>query len=76
MLGIIALTSFISTLSGLWGVLVTDLLQFGIAMTASFAAAYFAVQQPQVGGLSGLFAKVPPALASSNSTKSSSKRVR
>src|SRR5207237_9572824 len=29
-IGLIALTSFISTLSGLWGVLVTDLLQFAI----------------------------------------------
>ena len=27
-IGLIALTSFISTLSGLWGVLVTDLFQF------------------------------------------------
>lgn len=44
--------------SGLWGVLVTDFIQFGIAMTGSFAAAYFALAQPEVGGLSGLFAKV------------------
>ena len=29
--------------SGLWGVLVTDFIQFGIAMTGSFAAAYFAL---------------------------------
>src|SRR5262249_10967201 len=29
--------------SGLWGVLVTDFIQFGIAMSGSFAAAYFAV---------------------------------
>src|SRR5262249_48902505 len=28
-------------------------------MTGSFATAYFALQQPQVGGLSGLFSKVP-----------------
>src|SRR5205814_324196 len=41
--------------SGLWGVMVTDMIQFGIAMTGSFAAAYFALQQPQVGGLAGLF---------------------
>jgi Na+/proline symporter len=45
--------------SGLWGVLVTDLVQFGIAMTGSFAAAYFALQQPEVGGLAGLVAKLP-----------------
>src|SRR5256885_7841229 len=47
--------------SGLWGVMVTDLIQFGIAMTGSFAAAYFALQQPEVGGLAGLFAKIPPS---------------
>jgi SSS family solute:Na+ symporter len=43
--------------SGLWGVMVTDLIQFGIAMTGSFAAAYFALQQPEVGGLAGLIAR-------------------
>ena len=43
--------------SGLWGVLVTDFIQFGIAMTGSVAAAGYAVRQPQVGGLAALFAK-------------------
>lgn len=46
--------------SGLWGVLVVDFIQFGIAMTGSFAAAYFALKQPQVGGLSGLLSKIDP----------------
>ena len=46
--------------SGLWGVLVTDLVQFGFAMTGSFAAAYFALQQPQVGGLAGLIRQTDP----------------
>jgi Na+/proline symporter len=46
--------------SGLWGVLVTDFIQFGIAMTGSFAAAYFALKQPEVGGLAGLIAKTDP----------------
>ena len=45
--------------SGLWGVLVTDFIQFGIAMSGSVAAAYFALKQPEVGGLAGLIAKVP-----------------
>src|ERR687884_311409 len=45
--------------SGLWGVMVTDLIQFVIAMTGSFSAAYFALKQPQVGGLAGLFHRVP-----------------
>lgn len=47
--------------SGLWGVLVTDLVQFGIAMAGSLAAAYFAVQRPEVGGLEGLVARTPAA---------------
>jgi Na+/proline symporter len=48
--------------SGLWGVLVTDFIQFGIAMTGSFAAAYFAVKQPEVGGLYGLFHRLDPKM--------------
>ena len=47
--------------SGLWGVLVTDFIQFGIAMTGSIAAAVYAVRQPQVGGLDGLFARLDPS---------------
>ena len=53
-----ALNVAFAATSGLWGVLVTDFIQFGIAMTGSFAAAYFALRQPQVGGLAGLFEKV------------------
>ncbi len=44
--------------SGLWGVLVIDMIQFFIKMAAVIAAAYFAVQLPQVGGLGGLVAKL------------------
>ena len=44
--------------SGLWGVLVIDMLQFFIKMTAVIAAAYFAVTLPQVGGLHGLVEKL------------------
>src|ERR1039458_4113673 len=44
--------------SGLWGVLVIDMSQFFIKMTAVIAAAYFAVTLPQVGGLSGLVSKL------------------
>ena len=47
--------------SGLWGVLVTDFIQFGIAMGGSFAAAVYALRHPAVGGLDGLFAKIDPA---------------
>ena len=47
--------------SGLWGVLVTDFIQFGIAMAGSFAAAYFSLQHPQVDGLANLIARTDPA---------------
>src|SRR5258706_1136281 len=40
-IGMIALTSFISTLSGLWGVLVTDVFQFVIKMSMVIALAVF-----------------------------------
>jgi Na+/proline symporter len=44
--------------SGLWGVLVIDMFQFFIKMAAVIAAAYFAVNLPQVGGMSGLVEKL------------------
>jgi SSS family solute:Na+ symporter len=47
--------------AGLWGVLVTDLIQFGIAMGGSFAAAYYALKHPQVGGLDGLMTRIDPS---------------
>ena len=47
-----------ATHSGLWGVLVIDMVQFFIKMTAVIAAAYFAVNLPQVGGLSGMVEKL------------------
>ena len=53
-----ALNVVFATHSGLWGVLVIDMIQFFIKMTAVIAAAYFALQLPQVGGLSGLVAKL------------------
>ena len=53
-------TVFFASVSGLWGVLVTDSIQFSITMTATFALAYFALSQPQVGGLSGLIAQIDP----------------
>src|SRR5215212_1260170 len=44
--------------AGLWGVLVIDMIQFFIKMTAVVAAAYFALRLPQVGGLHGLVDKL------------------
>ena len=47
-----------ATHSGLWGVLVIDMVQFFIKMAAVIAAAYFAVELPQVGGMHGLVEKL------------------
>lgn len=44
------------SLGGLQGVLITDMLQFAMAMIGSVAAAYVVLQLPEVGGLSGLLA--------------------
>jgi SSS family solute:Na+ symporter len=54
------ITIFFASVSGLWGVLVTDSIQFSITMTGTFAVAYFVVKQPQVGGLAGLVARTDP----------------
>ena len=44
---------------GLWGVMLVDLIQFGIAMTGAVAVAWFALKQPEVGGLAGLMDRLP-----------------
>ncbi len=49
-------TVIYSATSGLWGILVTDLLLFTISMIGSVAAAVYALRLPEVGGLSGLMA--------------------
>jgi SSS family solute:Na+ symporter len=48
------LTGLYSTISGLWGVIVTDFFQFALAMTGCIALAVFALNA--VGGMSGLVA--------------------
>ena len=55
-LGLIALTSFISTISGLWGVLVTDMIQFVIKMTMVIVLGVAAVAA--VGGIDAMKAKL------------------
>src|SRR6202790_3511675 len=55
-LGMIVITSIISTLAGLWGVLVTDLFQFAVKMSMVIALAVFAVEA--VGGVHELKTKL------------------
>jgi SSS family solute:Na+ symporter len=60
-LGIMAITCFISALSGLWGVLVTDMFQFVIKMGMVIVLAVYAVRA--VGGIDAMKQKLPrPAL--------------
>ena len=58
LLGVGLLNVAFAAHSGLWGVLVIDMIQFFIKMSAVIAAAYFALQLPEVGGLSGLVTKL------------------
>ncbi len=62
-LGITALLVLVvavySLLSGLWGVTVTDVFQFVIAMGGSFVLAFVVLGRPEIGGLAGLRAKLP-----------------
>ncbi|MCH7804840.1 MAG: Na+:solute symporter [Acidobacteria bacterium] len=48
-----------AALSGLWGVAVTDLIQFVIAMTGSLVLAIVVIRLPQVGGIRGLKDQLP-----------------
>jgi solute:Na+ symporter, SSS family len=52
LLALLAFTAFYTTIAGLWGVLVTDLVQFVLKMGMVIALAYFSVRA--VGGLSAL----------------------
>ena len=54
--GMMLVTAFVSTLSGLWGVLVTDVFQFVLAMGMVVALAFFAVAK--VGGMDALIMQI------------------
>src|SRR5262245_43798169 len=56
LLALLLFTAFYTTLAGLWGVLVTDLVQFILKMGMVIALAYFAVHA--VGGLGALKTQV------------------
>ena len=49
-----------ASVSGLWGVLAIDLVQFVIKMSAVIAAAWYALDNPKVGGMHGLLTKLEP----------------
>lgn len=63
---LIGITSWISTLSGLWGVLVTDVVQFFIKMAMVVILAYCAVDA--VGGMDALMTKLAAVDAARGAT--------
>ena len=59
-LGVMIITTFYTSLSGLLGVAYTDAIQFIIAMVGCIYLAIRIVSAPAIGGLEGLVAKLPP----------------
>lgn len=57
--GAMLLTAIYSSLSGLWGVAITDVVQFVIAMTGCIVLAIIVLNSPQIGGVDGLKEKLP-----------------
>lgn len=62
--GALVITAGYSALSGLWGVAVTDVFQFIVAMLGTIVLAVIVLSLPEVGGIAGLQAKLPPAVFS------------
>jgi solute:Na+ symporter, SSS family len=57
-IGCALLTVTFAVVSGLWGVVVTDMLLFAFAMVGAVGAAYYSLQIPEVGGLSGMLSQI------------------
>ena len=57
--GLMAFVAAYSALSGLKGIVVTDAVQFIMAMTGAVVLAVVVLRQPEVGGLSGLQQRLP-----------------
>ena len=67
-IGIMFITASISTLSGLWGVLVTDMFQFILIMGMVIVLAVFAIHS--VGGMSGMISSIQTIEKSGEATGS------
>lgn len=55
----LALTAVYAAMSGLWGVAVTDVFQFVLAMAGTIVLAIVVLDLPQIGGIDGLVAHLP-----------------
>ena len=58
---LVLLVSVYALLSGLWGVAVTDVVQFALAMGGCILMAVLVLNEPAVGGMAGLKAQLPDA---------------
>jgi Na+/proline symporter len=58
-IGAMIITGVYSALSGLWGVALTDMFQFIIAMAGCIALAVVIIGLPEIGGVGGLMAALP-----------------
>src|SRR5262249_18908918 len=67
LLAMLVFTAFYTTIAGLWGVLVTDLVQFVLKMGMVIALAYFAVRA--TGGLAALEQQIRALDASSGGSR-------
>ena len=66
MLSVLVLLVFVllyAGLSGLWGVVATDFVQFVLALAGAVLVAWFAIRSPEVGGLHGLVTQAQAATA-------------
>ncbi len=57
--GALVITAIYSAMSGLWGVAVTDVFQFLLAMLGCIVLAIIVLNLPQIGGIAGLQEKLP-----------------
>jgi len=55
----LVVTALYSALAGLWGVAVTDAVQFVLAIGGCIILAVIVLQQPEIGGLAGLRQQLP-----------------
>ena len=56
---IMLLVAVYASLSGMWGVAISDIFQFAVAMGGTIALAVIALNVPEVGGITGLKDKLP-----------------
>jgi Na+/proline symporter len=57
--GAMILAVIYTSISGIWGVAVTDVIQFTIAIIGTTVLAFIVVNSPEVGGISGLKSSLP-----------------